>query len=454
VDLDGEAPVEQVAEQLHTEPGFAWLQGDAWGGVLLVRPLLVLQQRGTVATVTSDRGEERFEASALDLLEAAFACWGDTSGAVLAGSFGYEIGRQLESLDAPPEDDLHLPDLHLGLYDAALRPARGGHWRLEGTDRWRGEDGLPWPVERVREWLEQAHAREPAASAGEPVAAGPAQSHPSRAGYRAAVARTVERIHAGEIFQTNLCRRLEAPLQAGSTFELFRRWRGINPAAYGAYLRLDADRAVLSASPECFLRVRGRRVESRPIKGTRPRGKTDAEDRRLAAELAASDKDRAELSMIVDLVRNDLGRVCEAGSVTVERHAELCALPTVHHTVSTVSGELRAGLGIADLLYAAFPAGSITGAPKIQAMNVAAREEERRRGPAMGAIGRIDLGNGDAELSVAIRTAVVVGDRALYTVGGGIVADSDPAAELAETDAKARAFLDALGTCELDHGQV
>jgi para-aminobenzoate synthetase component 1 len=185
-------------------------------------------------------------------------------------------------------------------------------------------------------------------------------------------------------------------------------------------------------------------VKTRPIKGTRPRGDTPEADRALGQELEASEKDRAELAMIVDLMRNDLGRVCLAGSVDVEAHARRVSLPTVHHTLSTVSGRLREPRDASGLLRACFPAGSITGAPKIQAMVIAGEEEERRRGPAMGSIGWIGL-DGELDLSVAIRTAAAAAGRVAYHAGGGIVADSDPEAELRETSAKARAFLTALG---------
>ena len=207
---------------------------------------------------------------------------------------------------------------------------------------------------------------------------------------------------------------------------------------------------MLSISPELFLALRGGRggeVESRPIKGTRPRGANPRQDRALARELAESAKDRAELTMIVDVVRNDLGRVCAAGSVEVTAHAELITLPTLHHTVSTVRGRLAPGAGALELLRAAFPPASITGAPKIQAMAALAAAEERRRGPAMGALGWISLG-GDLELAVAIRTAVAAGGRVAYHAGCGIVADSDPELEFAESAAKARAFLAALGAPE------
>jgi para-aminobenzoate synthetase component 1 len=258
------------------------------------------------------------------------------------------------------------------------------------------------------------------------------------------VAHTVERIYNGELFQVNLCRRLEAPLSATQIWPLYARLRAISPAAYGALIRTGPGSAVLSLSPELFLSVRNGVVRSCPIKGTRPRGRTPDEDHALAAALQASEKDRAELAMIVDVARNDLGRVCRAGSVAVTRHAELMTLPTVHHTFSEVTGRLRNECAPADLLRASFPPASITGAPKIRAMEVAMLEEGFRRGPAMGSIGWISL-DGDMELSVAIRTAIASEGRAWYLAGCGITAGSNPEEELAESETKASAFLRALG---------
>jgi para-aminobenzoate synthetase component 1 len=232
-----------------------------------------------------------------------------------------------------------------------------------------------------------------------------------------------------------------------NTWPLYLRLRAASPADRGAFLDLGRGRAVLSISPERFLVVKDGEVETRPIKGTRPRGDNPRQDRALARELLESEKDRAELTMIVDVARNDLGRVCETGSVEVTSHAELMTLPTVHHTVSTVRGRLRPDAGPPELLRASFPPASITGAPKIRAMAVIAKEEERRRGPAMGALGWISLG-GDLDLAVAIRTAAVSKGRIAYHAGCGIVADSDPEMELAESTAKARAFLTALGVGE------
>jgi para-aminobenzoate synthetase component 1 len=435
---------EQAAEELRGEPGFSWLDGGDSGHRLYVRPLATLAVRNGRTAVSGPGGRAAFAASGFDLLDAAFAAWGEAgAGATLVGYLGYEMGGELESLPPPPEDDLGLPDLHLALYADALR-WDGRSWTLEATDAWR-EPGAPDPVIASERLLAAARRRSDPEIPQGPLSRDPVISRPNRGGFEAAVTRIVERIASGEIFQMNLCRRLETALPASSLWPLYQRLRAASPAALGAFLDLGKGQAVLSISPEQFLAVRGREVESRPIKGTRPRGANPREDRALVRELLESEKDRAELTMIVDVVRNDLGRVCETGSVEVTSHAELMTLPTLHHTVSSVRGLLRPDAGPSALLRAAFPPASITGAPKIQAMAAIAAEEERRRGPVMGALGWISLG-GDLEL--AVRTAAASGGRIAYHAGCGIVADSDPELEFAESATKARAFLSALGARE------
>jgi para-aminobenzoate synthetase component 1 len=438
-----------VAEELREQPGFAWLDGgngSDGGHRLYARPLATLAVRGGRASASGPGGSARFTAGGFDLLDAAFAAWGSAgAGATLVGYLGYELAGELESLPPPPEDDLGLPDLHLALYDAALR--WDGHgWTLEATDAWRSHPAMDPIIEAERALAAARRRADPEVPAGR-LAADGVVSRPNRGGFEAAVTRIVERIATGEIFQMNLCRRLEAELPASRLWPLYQRLRAASPAEHGAFLDLGRDRAVLSISPERFLAVRGVEVESQPIKGTRPRGANPREDRALARELLESEKDRAELTMIVDVTRNDLGRVCETGSVEVTGHAELMSLPTLHHTVSTVRGRLRPDAGPPELLRAAFPPASITGAPKIQAMTVIAAEEARRRGPAMGALGWISL-NGDLDLAVAIRTAAAAKGRVAYHAGCGIVADSDPELEFAESAAKAVAFLSALGARE------
>jgi para-aminobenzoate synthetase component 1 len=441
----GPSPL-QVAEELRAQPGFAWLDGGEEGHRLFARPRAVLTVRNSKAGVNGPGGRAAFPAKGFDLLEAAFAAWGGAgAGAILAGYLGYELGGEIEPLPPPPQDDLELPDLFLGLYDSALR-WDGQTWTLDSTDAWR-KAGDPDPVIEAESLLAAARRRRESEIPAGSLAGGPVVSRPSRAGFEAAVSRVVERIAGGEIFQMNLCRRLETRVLERHLWPLYLRLRAASPAERGAFLDLGRARAVLSVSPERFLLVKDREVETRPIKGTRPRGADPRQDRALARELLESEKDRAELTMIVDVARNDLGRVCETGSVEMSSHAELMTLPTVHHTVSTVRGRLRPDAGPAALLRATFPPASITGAPKIRAMAVIAAEEERRRGPAMGALGWISLG-GDLDLAVAIRTAAAVEGRIAYHAGCGIVADSDPELELAESTVKARAFLAALGAGE------
>jgi para-aminobenzoate synthetase component 1 len=262
-------------------------------------------------------------------------------------------------------------------------------------------------------------------------------------GYLDAVARVREYIVAGDIFQANLSQRFQSPLTE-PPFDLYTRLRRRNPAPFSAYLAFD-DLAVLSASPERFLRLDDQRrlVETRPIKGTRPRGLGPMHDAALGRALAESAKDRAENVMIVDLLRNDLSRVCRAGTVRVPELFALEQLPTVHHLVSTVVGELAPGLEGVDLIRAAFPGGSITGAPKVRAMEIIAELEPTQRGVYCGSIGYLSA-TGALDTSIVIRTYLALRGRVYFQAGGGIVADSDVELEYRETLDKARALIDTL----------
>jgi para-aminobenzoate synthetase component I len=377
------------------------------GGGCARNPIARLSVTAGVATLCGPCGHAELPAHGFDLIEAALEAWGRRTKARLFGYLGYELGAELEDVPHAKAQAGDLPDLYLELCEE-------------------------WNDTPDRSLTMAARKRQ-----------GTVCSTPTNEGFCEAVARTVGRIYNGELFQVNLCRRLEAALAEEDILPLYQRLREITAASHCAFIRVGDLGAVLSASPELFLSVRSGRVRSCPIKGTRPRGATPEDDGRFAAALLASGKDRAELAMIVDVTRNDLGRVCRPGSVTVARHAELMTLPTVHHTFSEVIGELRSSLNAADLLRASFPPASITGAPKIRAMEVAAMEEGYRRGPAMGSIGWIGL-NGDMELSVAIRTAVAARGRVYYLAGCGITAESVPEDELAESEAKAAAFLKAL----------
>ncbi|HHN46257.1 MAG TPA: aminodeoxychorismate synthase component I [Planctomycetes bacterium] len=261
--------------------------------------------------------------------------------------------------------------------------------------------------------------------------------------YLAAVERVIEYIRAGDIFQANLTRQFFVD-GAPPPQVVYERLAGSSPAPYSAWIGLDGGKAVLSSSMELFLRVRGREVTTRPIKGTMRRGRSPAEDDALRRQLAGSVKDRAELTMIIDLERNDLGRVCRPGSVAVPDIYRLETFPHVHHLVSTVRGELREDAGIGALLKAVLPGGSITGAPKVRAMEIINELEPARRSVYTGVIGWMDA-SGNAELNVAIRTIMCEDGRAWFPAGGGIVADSLPEREHEETLHKARGMAAALG---------
>jgi para-aminobenzoate synthetase component 1 len=403
--LRGAASIGRVQEFLQLAPGFASVTGAK--PLLLHNPLATVTYSNGSAVITSPGGTVEVSAPAFDVLEAMLEAWRGPSEAILAGFLSYDLAAEIEDIGPVPPPDFTFPQFYFALYDSSIT-LENQQWR-SATTAWRG----------------------PAAF----------RSRPDRAAFEASVERIVASIHAGDIFQTNLCRRLEADLDPSMAWDLFERMRTISPAQYESYIQIDDQRAILSISPELFLKVTAGVVESSPIKGTRPRGQDAAQDQALAAELLASKKDRAELAMIVDVVRNDLGRVCETGSVEVTQHAALMTLPTVHHLYSTVKGRLRGGL--VDLLRAAFPAASITGAPKIEAIRAAMREEGQRRGPCMGAIGWISM-DGNMELSVAIRTAFTSGGQVRYYAGCGITADSDPAAEFLESSHKAAAFVRAL----------
>ena len=385
-----------------------------------------------------------------------------------AGYIGYDWGATLERLPAPRYDDLGIPDVVLGIYDwvIAWDHAAGRAWimssgfpELGSTRRQRAEARLasvrhvlaaPQPV-TVADTRGVSATRPPSRSAEAPSFPMPdvdgaektaLRSSFTRTAYREAVSRVREYILAGDIFQANISQRLEAPL-TDTPWRLYRRLRALNPAPFAAYLDFDGI-IVASASPERFLKLdETRRVETRPIKGTRPRGVGPEHDFALGVALTESTKDRAENLMIVDLLRNDLSRVCAPGSVRVPELFGLEHHATVHHLVSTVTGGLAGDADMFDLLRATFPGGSITGAPKIRAMEIIAEIEPSRRGVYCGAIGYLSS-TGALDTSIVIRTYLALGNRVYFSVGGGIVADSDPEDEYRETLHKARALIATL----------
>ena len=273
----------------------------------------------------------------------------------------------------------------------------------------------------------------------------PAAAFGDGAAFRDAVRKAKEHIAAGDIFQVVLSRQATLPCPL-DPFTVYRALRMVNPSPYMYFLK-DGPRAVAGASPEMLVRVEGRRVETRPIAGTRPRGRDAEQDEALAQELLADAKERAEHLMLVDLGRNDLGRVCRFQSVTVPEFMKVERYSHVTHLVSSVIGELADGKDALDALVATFPAGTLSGAPKIRAMEIIDELEPVRRGLYGGALGYVDL-RGNLDFCIAIRTLVLEGGRATIQAGAGIVADSDPAAEERETEAKAGAMLEALRLAE------
>lgn len=368
------------------------------------------------------------------------------------GYWGYELRHFVERVPCRAVDDVPVPDCHLGFYDTviAIDNFRRRAWAVAApfaTARGSAEERLDRLTALIANPAAEAHTRPVMRGPKPALARHPLHDHPevysnfTRDDYLAAVLRAKAYIAAGDTFQINLSHRLTAAVDE-RPLELYDRLRAVNPAPFAAYLDCG-DFAVLSASPERFLQVRGREVETRPIKGTRPRGAAPEEDERLGRELLASEKDRAENVMIVDLERNDLGRTCAYGTVRV---TELCALEryeTVFHLVSTVVGRLHEGYGAVDCLKASFPGGSITGAPKVRSIEIIDELEPTCRGVYTGAIGYLCF-SGDMDTNIVIRTIVVKDGWAHFQVGGGIVADSEPAAEYQETLDKARALIEAI----------
>ena len=398
-----------VLRHLPTDRGYAVVR-DGTTTVIGVSPTVVRSARG----------------------EDAFAVLREVdAGGFWVGFCAYDLGRSIERVHASTVDDLKLPDVAFARYDARLVihddgdleviGDRDGGMLVEAAIRAAADTDTPRVAPALESWV----------------------SSLDQVDHAAACAGVLELLRAGECYQVNVTRRLTAA-GAPDPIALYDALTRVNPSPHASLCTFPAespqgDLAIVSASPELFLRIDpadgGRRIESRPIKGT-------AAD---SATLLRSAKDRAENVMIVDLARNDLGRVCEFGSVQVP---ELCAIehhPGLYHLISVVTGRLRAGVGLADVVRATFPPASVTGAPKPRVMQAIEDLEPVRRGVYCGAVGWIDADRGRAELAVAIRTFTIAGGLTHLGVGGGIVADSQPADEWAETELKAARLLTATG---------
>jgi para-aminobenzoate synthetase component 1 len=462
---------EALAAHLAGEPGLVLLRTGRFDGpharhsFLTVRPFLVFQSSGSRCELrTSGRRRVRYgnpwvlldellaRYELVDELDLPFPLGG------CFGWWGYDLKNALEPrLTRRAVNDLNLPDCHLGFHDSLVvfDHHLGRSWIVStGLDA-EGDRSAIRAQSQQDWWLHQTeeaalaepslHAppakggARPPASSCDPI--GACASTSPRARFLAAVERAQSYIRAGDIYQVNLSQRLQASW-ARTGWDLFESLARTSPAPFAAYL--DCGRFQLaSSSPELFLRLSGDAVVTRPIKGTRPRDADPTRDTQLAYELQTSTKEMAELVMITDLLRNDLGRVCEYGSVQVPELVRLERFAHVQHLVSTVEGRLRRGVTHLKALAACFPGGSITGAPKIRAMEIIDELESVARGPYTGALGYLGF-NRESQLSVIIRTAIRQGHRAWFHTGAGIVADSQPEAEYEETLAKAQGFLQAL----------
>ncbi|MSR22503.1 MAG: anthranilate synthase component I [Gemmatimonadetes bacterium] len=408
-----------------------WSPGKGWEPVATEDPLDDLDRRLRAWTPATVPGVPRF--------------WG---GAV--GFFGYDVVRQIERLPVIARDDLGIPDALLVFTDVVLAidnllgramairavPVAPGLSREALRERY---EEARTAIRSLIERLGSESAPPALSLRAEPPEDPPFTSTMTREEYEERVGRIHEYILAGDAFQVVLSQRLGITLE-GSPFDLYRAIRSLNPSPYLYFLEMDGV-TLVGSSPEVLARVEGGTITVRPIAGTRRRGKDPEEDRRLGEELLSDEKELAEHRMLVDLGRNDVGRVASFGTVRVPELMVVERYSHVMHMCSQVDGDLRDGLGAMDVLRACFPAGTVSGAPKIRAMEIIEELEPTRRGPYAGAVGYLGYGGMSMDTAIAIRTVVVIGDRAFMQVGAGIVADSNPNAEYEETLNKARALL-------------
>nr|WP_108871942.1 anthranilate synthase component I [Tessaracoccus timonensis] len=371
----------------------------------------------------------------------------------LVGFLGYDIVRHLERLPEHTVDDLNLPELLFLLTSevAILDHQQGELWLVANAINW---DGSPERVDQAYERAAQAidEMRARVCDARRPLTATPTEPaevdirrQRTSAEFEAIVRQAQEEIAAGEAFQIVASQRFDIPTSA-HPFDVYRALRTTNPSPYMYYLNLD-EFSIVGASPEALVQVRDGVATTRPIAGSRPRGATPHEDRQLAEELVADEKERAEHIMLVDLGRNDLGRICQPGSVVVEEMLEVHRYSHIMHLEAAVTGKLRADCSALDAVLACFPAGTLSGAPKVRAMEIIEQLEVTRRGLYGGVVGYLDFA-GNAEVAIAIRTAVIADGVAHVQAGAGVVKDSVPAAEDAECSHKARAVVTAIQKAE------
>lgn len=408
--------------------------------IMVAEPLTTLTTVGTMTRIEHNRTVSESEADPLSLLQTALQQSGLVAheqgdypfqGGAL-GLFGYDLGRRFEKLPEKARPDLFTPDMAIGIYDWALI---ADHHQQKLTLIVHGD------IQQRLRWLREL--RQPAL---EPfMLTGSWSSNMTREEYGQKFRQVQNLLRSGDCYQINLAQRFQATY-SGSEWQAFQQLNQQNRAPFSAFVRLPHS-AILSLSPERFLKVAEGAVETRPIKGTLPRLSDPEADRRQAEKLALSPKDRAENVMIVDLLRNDIGRVAEPGSVRVPELFVVEPFPAVHHLVSTVTARLKASLSCCDLLRACFPGGSITGAPKVRAMEIIDELEPHRRNAWCGSIGYLST-CGKMDTSITIRTLTAEQGQLFCTAGGGIVADSDEQAEYQETFDKLNRILPCLESAD------
>ncbi len=449
-----------IAARFAHEPGTTLLMS---GGnldcsryhILGIRPWLIFSGKGDYVTISNNDGDYRFKENPFDTLKIILSSCkiekpSDTIpvGAGLMGYLSYDLKDYLEKLPRTSIDDLNLPVIYLNIPSIILIYDKVSKEEIICVAE---RNGLPLlSLEVAERLLRETISNSETYPETAKLSQDNYTSNFTKEDYESAIVKIRDYIASGHVYQVNMTQRFEMDF-SGDPFELFSRLYRRNPAPFFAYINAG-DHHIVSTSPERFLNLKGNYIETRPIKGTKPRGKTREEDEAFRSQLENSKKDEAELSMIVDLMRNDIGKVCEASSVKVKEHRRLEAWENVYHLVSIVEGTLRDDCDEVDLLRATFPGGSITGCPKIRSMEIIDELEPNRRHVYTGSIGYISF-HKSMDLSIAIRTAIINNNRIYFSFGGGIVYDSDPLDEYRETLYKGKTIMETLQQDKTDKGQ-
>ncbi len=452
--LDSPFHIPSLFHKIAKEEGAAFLDSSSMGydlgrfSILTCNPVKTFNATSSAAYFEYEGQKEHLKDDPLEILRNELRGIGASrddrvpfqGGAI--GYISYDFWRVLENRRLGDDPESAVPLMRFGIYDVALVVDH-----LEPNLYLVGSDRYPGSGERKARLLELARSSEVGEEQVSSFSAGPLESNFTESKYCETIDRVRDYIREGEVYQVNLSQSFASSFQ-GSPASLYAKLREVNPAPYSAYLDFG-DEQVLSSSPERFMQLIDSRVETRPIKGTMPRGLNFEEEQKNSEALQASEKDKAELLMIVDLERNDLGKVCQPGSIRVEGLFDLEAYAKVLHQTARVIGDLEDPFDAFDCFRALFPGGSISGTPKIRAMEVIDELEPQRRGVYTGSIGYFGF-DGNADFNIAIRTMRVANETLHFNVGGGIVWDSDPESEYKETLVKASALFEALGFD--DHG--